>query len=42
MLEKQREVVELAANGVTKTQIARQLNIGEASVYGILAANKKA
>jgi len=34
------EVVELAANGVTKTQIARQLNIGEASVYRILAADK--
>ncbi|WP_431065704.1 recombinase family protein [Methylotuvimicrobium sp.] len=35
------EVVDLAANGVTKTQIARQLNIGEASVYRILADNRK-
>lgn len=39
--ELRREVVELAANGVTKTQIARQLNIGEASVYRILADNRK-
>ncbi|WP_431064804.1 recombinase family protein [Methylotuvimicrobium sp.] len=39
--ELRQEVIELAANGVTKTQIARQLNIGEASVYRILAANKK-
>ncbi|MGD7037243.1 recombinase family protein [Methylotuvimicrobium buryatense] len=39
--ELRQEVVELAANGVTKTQIARQLNIGEASVYRILADNKK-
>ncbi|CCE21907.1 recombinase family protein [Methylotuvimicrobium alcaliphilum] len=38
MLESQREGV---ANGVTKTQIAQQLNIGEASVYRILADNKK-
>ncbi len=39
--ELRQEVVELASNGVTKTQIARQLNIGEASVYRILAGNKK-
>lgn len=39
--ELRQKVVELAANGVTKTQIARQLNIGEASVYRILAVNKK-
>jgi len=39
--ELRQEVVELASNGVTKTQIARQLNIGEASVYRILADNKK-
>ncbi len=38
MLERQREGV---ANGVTITQIARQLNIGEASIYRILADNKK-
>lgn len=40
--ELRKEVVKLAANGVTKTQIARQLNIGEASVYRILADNRKA
>lgn len=39
--ELRRQAVELAANGVKKTQIARQLNIGEASVYRILAADKK-
>jgi Helix-turn-helix domain of resolvase. len=39
--ELRQEVVELAANGVTKTQIARQLNIGEASAYRILADNRK-
>jgi DNA-binding CsgD family transcriptional regulator len=35
------EVVALTAGGITKAQIARQLNIGEASVYRILATNKK-
>lgn len=35
------EVVCLATEGITKTNIARQLNIGEASVYRILAAAKK-
>lgn len=35
------EVVHLCADGMTKTQIARQLNIGEASVYRILAASQK-
>jgi DNA invertase Pin-like site-specific DNA recombinase len=39
--ELHQEVVALASNGVAKAQIARQLNIGEASVYRILAANKK-
>lgn len=36
------EVVSLAAGGMAKTQIARQLNIGEASVYRILATNQNA
>jgi DNA invertase Pin-like site-specific DNA recombinase len=35
------EVVRLAAEGVAKTNIARQLDIGEATVYRILAAAKK-
>jgi DNA invertase Pin-like site-specific DNA recombinase len=39
--ELRQEVVALAAHGVAKAQIARQLNIGEASVYRILAADKK-
>ncbi|MGJ0491027.1 recombinase family protein [Methylobacter sp.] len=39
--ELRQEVVALASNGVAKAQIARQLNIGEASVYRILTANKK-
>ncbi|WP_231383712.1 helix-turn-helix domain-containing protein [Methylobacter luteus] len=39
--ELRQEVVALASNGVAKAQIARQLNIGEASVYLILAADKK-
>jgi DNA invertase Pin-like site-specific DNA recombinase len=36
------EVVCLATEGMAKVNIARQLNIGEASVYRILAATKKA
>ena len=39
--EVQLEVVSLATGGMAKTHIARQLNIGEASVYRILAANLK-
>jgi DNA invertase Pin-like site-specific DNA recombinase len=39
--ELRQEVVALASNGVAKALIARQLNIGEASVYRILAADKK-
>lgn len=35
------EVVRLADSGSTKSKIARQLNIGEATVYRILSANKK-
>ena len=35
------EVVFLASKGMAKSKIARQLNIGEASVYRILAANQK-
>ena len=38
--ELRQEVVHLAESGMTKTKIARQLNIGEASVYRILAAEK--
>ena len=40
--ELRQEVVALASNGVAKAQIARQLNIGEASVYRILAVNPSA
>jgi DNA invertase Pin-like site-specific DNA recombinase len=36
-----KEVVYLAGQGMAKAQIARQLNIGEATVYRILAASKK-
>ena len=35
------EVVRLAAEGMTKATIARQLNLGEATVYRILAAARK-
>lgn len=38
--ERRKEVLELAADGVTKANIARQLGIGEATVYRILAAEK--
>lgn len=37
----QHEVVRLAAEGITKAAIARQLNLGEATVYRILAAARK-
>jgi DNA invertase Pin-like site-specific DNA recombinase len=37
---KRQEVIQLAANGATKARIARQLNIGEATVYRILAEEK--
>ncbi|ESS73439.1 resolvase/recombinase [Methyloglobulus morosus KoM1] len=36
------EVIALAASGLAKTGIAKRLNIGEASVYRILAAHPKA
>lgn len=36
-LDGRREVVRLAAEGLTKTLIARRLNLGEATVYRILA-----
>jgi DNA invertase Pin-like site-specific DNA recombinase len=36
-----KEVISLVEQGITKTKIARQLNIGEASIYRILAATKK-
>ena len=38
--ELRQEVVCLAAGGMAKTHIARQLKVGEASVYRILAASK--
>ena len=40
--ELRQEVVSLAESGLAKTKIARQLNIGDATVYRILAATKKA
>lgn len=40
-LNRCQEVVCLAAEGMTKANIARQVNIGEATVYRILAATKK-
>jgi DNA invertase Pin-like site-specific DNA recombinase len=38
--ELRQEVVNLAVGGMAKTQIALKLNIGQASVYRILAADK--
>ena len=38
--ERQQQVVRLAAEGATKTNIARQLGMGEATVYRILAGGK--
>jgi len=40
--ELRQEVVSLAESGLAKTKIARQLNIGEATVYRILTTTKKA
>lgn len=40
--ELRQKVVSLAESGLAKTKIARQLNIGEATVYRILATTKKA
>jgi len=40
--ELRQEVVSLAESGLAKSKIARQLNIGEATVYRILASTKKA
>jgi DNA invertase Pin-like site-specific DNA recombinase len=39
--ERQEHVLRLAAEGATKTSIARQLGIGEATVYRILAVAKE-
>lgn len=39
--ELRQEVIRLAAGGMAKTHLARQLTIGEASVYRILATTKK-
>jgi DNA invertase Pin-like site-specific DNA recombinase len=38
--ERQQHVLRLAAEGATKRSIARQLGIGEATVYRILAVAK--
>ena len=40
--ELRQEVASLAESGLAKNKIARQLNIGEATVYRILATTKKA
>jgi DNA invertase Pin-like site-specific DNA recombinase len=40
-LERQQHVLRLAAEGATKTSIARRLGIGEAAVYRILAVAKE-
>ena len=37
----QQEVVRLAAEGMTKATIARQLQLGQATVYRILAAAQR-
>src|SRR4051794_32253082 len=39
--ERRQEVLRLAAQGTPKTSIARQLGLGEATVYRILAATKQ-
>jgi DNA invertase Pin-like site-specific DNA recombinase len=39
--ERQQHVLRLAAEGATKTSLARQVGIGEATVYRILAAAKE-
>lgn len=38
---RRQDVIRLAAGGATKANIARQLNIGEATVYRILAVEKE-
>lgn len=38
--ERHKRVLELATDGITKANIARQLSIGEATIYRILAAEK--
>jgi DNA invertase Pin-like site-specific DNA recombinase len=40
-LERRQEVVRLATRGMAKATIARNLNLGEATVYRILAAAQK-
>jgi DNA invertase Pin-like site-specific DNA recombinase len=40
-LEGRQEVVRLASEGLTKTMIARRLNLGEATVYRILATARR-
>lgn len=40
-LDGRQEVVRLAAEGLTKIMIARRLNLGEATVYRILAAARR-
>ena len=38
---RRQKVLELAADGVSKIRIARELSLGEATVYRILASIKK-
>jgi DNA invertase Pin-like site-specific DNA recombinase len=38
--ERRQNVLTLAAEGASRTSIARQLSIGEATVYRILAADR--
>lgn len=40
-LDGQQEIVRLAAEGLTKTMIARRFNPGEATIYRILAAARR-
>lgn len=39
-VERRQSVLRLEAEGATRTNIARQLGIGEATVYRILAADR--
>ncbi len=41
-LARRLEVIRLAENGINKTKIAKQLSLGEATVYRILAAKNRA
>ncbi len=39
---RRQEVIRLAENGIKKRNIARQLSLGEATIYRILAAKNRA